>query len=268
MSYSFQSARPRSVRPSPVFFSILGVTAVAGAFVWMATSDTRATRLGVFLFVMGGWLITLCLHEFAHAFLAWKFGDWEVESRGYLTLDPLKYSHPVLSILLPVLFIAIGGIGLPGGAVYIHSHRLRTARQRAIVAGSGPAVNVAFAVVLLIAVRIGAPTSGGFIVTDRPAFWSALSFLALLQIYAAILNMLPVPGFDGYGMVEPYLAPETQRSLEQFKPYGMLVMFLLIFQVPAVGNALGDLVRGLYDLSGTSSTLATLGYTLVKFWTH
>ena len=76
----------------------------------------------MFLLVVAGWVVTLCLHEFAHAYMAWRHGDHDVEVRGYLTLNPLKYSHPLLSIGLPVLFIALGGIGLPGGAVYLQ-HR-------------------------------------------------------------------------------------------------------------------------------------------------
>lgn len=266
VTYAFQPARPTGVRPSPVFLSIIGVTVVAGVFAWNAGfDDTVATRLAVFMLVIGGWMISLCLHEFAHAFLAWKWGDWEVEHRGYLTLDPFKYSHPVLSIALPLLFIAIGGIGLPGGAVYVHTHRLRTTFQRAMVSLSGPMVNLGFAIALLAVVRIGA-TSSGAIASEHLAFWSAVSFLAFLQIMATILNLLPVPGFDGYGAIEPYLAPETQRSLEQFKPYGMLVVFLLLFQVPAVGNAFSTIVNGLYDVSGNSHLLASLGYQLLKFW--
>mgnify|MGYP003693968373 CR=1 FL=1 len=57
----------------------------------------RRTRplayVGVFTFVIAGFLVSLCLHEFAHAFTAWRFGDHDVEARGYLTLNPLKYSH-------------------------------------------------------------------------------------------------------------------------------------------------------------------------------
>ena len=68
-----------------------------------------------------GWLVSLCLHEFGHAYTAWKYGDRDVEVRGYLTLNPLKYTNPLLSLGLPVLFIALGGIGLPGGAVYVRT---------------------------------------------------------------------------------------------------------------------------------------------------
>ena len=75
----------------------------------------------MFIFVIAGWLVSLCLHEFAHAFTAWRFGDHDVAVRGYLTLNPLKYSNPLLSLGLPLLFIALGGIGLPGGAVYVRT---------------------------------------------------------------------------------------------------------------------------------------------------
>ena len=62
----------------------------------------------MFIFVVAGWFVSLCLHEFAHAYTAWRFGDHDVEVRGYLTLNPLKYSHPLLSLGLPVLIIAAG----------------------------------------------------------------------------------------------------------------------------------------------------------------
>ena len=75
----------------------------------------------MFIFVVAGWVVSLCLHEFGHAFTAWRFGDHDVAVRGYLTLNPFKYSNPLLSIVLPVLIIAIGGIGLPGGAVWVRT---------------------------------------------------------------------------------------------------------------------------------------------------
>ena len=61
-------------------------------------------------------MVSLCLHEFAHAYVAYRSGDHSVEAAGYLTLNPLRHAHPFLSIVLPILFIVQGGIGLPGGA--------------------------------------------------------------------------------------------------------------------------------------------------------
>ncbi len=88
----------------------------------MSANDVKPLAyVGVFIFVIAGWIVSLCLHEFAHAFTAWRFGDHDVAMRGYLTLNPFKYTHPLLSLLLPIVFIALGGIGVPGGAVYVRT---------------------------------------------------------------------------------------------------------------------------------------------------
>ncbi len=258
MTLPFRRSPRAGVRPSPVFLAVLAVTAVGGYLTWQATDLSRGARFGVFLFIVAGWVTTVCVHEFAHAFLAWRFGDDEVEARGYLSLNPLKYSHPVLSILLPVLFIALGGIGLPGGAVYLHPHRFRTNAQRMLVSLCGPAVNVGFAVLLLVLVRrLGDST--------HAIFWYAVAGLALLQVMASVLNLLPVPGLDGYGAIEPYLDPKFRQSAEQFKPYGMLALFALI-QFQSVNHAFFRLIYRLFELSGLSSAWGQVGLQLLKFW--
>ena len=151
----------QSVRPSPVFLAIVAITAVGGVVAWLAGEPrSPLSYVGVFVFVVFGWLVSLCLHEFGHAYTAWRYGDHDVEIRGYLTLNPLKYSNPLLSLGIPVLFIALGGIGLPGGAVYVRTWSM-TKRQRTTVSLAGPFANVVLAVVLLAltALRSGTPTT-------------------------------------------------------------------------------------------------------------
>lgn len=114
------SVRPlrQSVRPSPVFLALVALTVLGGVLAWLSAQTIRPLAyIGVFTFVIAGWLVSLCLHEFGHAYTAWRFGDHDAAVRGYLTLNPLRYSSPMLSLGLPLLFIALGGIGLPGGAV-------------------------------------------------------------------------------------------------------------------------------------------------------
>jgi Zn-dependent protease len=111
-----------AVRPSPVFFGILAVTVVGGVIASLGDETGVVDRdplmvLGVFLLVIGGWVASLTLHEFGHALTAYKGGDYSIAHKGYLTMDVRKYTDPVLSILLPLLFLAIGGIHLPGGAL-------------------------------------------------------------------------------------------------------------------------------------------------------
>lgn len=260
MSYSLPQRRSGrgAVRPSPVFLLVLAVTIGGGVLAWLSDYGSTEAKIGVFVMVVAGWIVTLCLHEFAHAYMAWRAGDHEVELRGYLTLNPLKYSHPLLSIVLPVVFIALGGFGLPGGAVYVHTHSV-SARMQRIISGAGPAVNAAFAVVLLVIVEIfGSQTS-------HSAFWYGLAFLGFLQVTAAVLNLLPIPGLDGYGILEPSLSYRTRRSLDQLKPLGMLLLFALIL-TPAINGPFFDFIYTVCEVFGVESSWIARGAGQVRFW--
>ncbi len=248
-------ARP-GMRISPIFLAFVAVTAFGG---WWSFDDSRSgVRVGVFCLVIGGWVISLCLHEFGHAYTAYRAGDRDVEAAGYLTLNPLKYAHPFLSIVLPLIFIAQGGIGLPGGAVYLHKEAFRSRAMQSAAAAAGPLSNVAFAAILLLLAR-------GHDDGRHVAFWSGIAFLGFLQISAAVLNLLPIPGLDGYAIIEPYLAPETTRSLEPIKPWGMLGVFVLL-QIHQINVWFFDLVERLYDATGAPKVLWAIGYDLFRFW--
>src|SRR5512142_3232633 len=135
-----------------------------------------------FIIVIIGWLFSLCLHEFSPALVAYYGGDTSVRENGYLTFNPLNYTHPVYSILLPMVFLLLGGIGLPGGAVYIERWRLRSKGWESAVSLAGPAANLFLAVVLAVVLRFAPPGAGGV--------WPALAFLAMLQVTALVLNLI------------------------------------------------------------------------------
>ncbi|BBZ10910.1 site-2 protease family protein [Mycobacterium branderi] len=248
----------QSVRPSPIFLAIVGLTVVGGVLAWLAGPKFDITaRIGVFILVIAGWLVSLCVHEFGHAVTAWRFGDHDVAVRGYLTLDPRKYSNPGLSLGLPMLFIALGGIGLPGAAVYIRTSFM-TARQRTLVSLAGPAANLALAVLLLASTRLlYDPT--------HPVLWAGVAFLGFLQVTAVLLNLLPIPGLDGYGALEPHLSPENQRALEPFKPWGFLILLVLLI-TPLLNQWFFGIVYRFFELSGVPGLLAQLGGQLTRFW--
>ncbi len=241
-----------------MFLVIVAVTVAGGVLAWLAADNVRPLAyIGVFVFVIAGWLVSLCLHEFGHAFTAWRFGDHDVAVRGYLTLNPLKYSSPLLSLGLPLLFIALGGIGLPGGAVYVNTWFM-TPRRRTLVSLAGPAANLVLAVVLLAATRL-------FYDPRHPVFWSAVAFLGFLQITALLLNLLPIPGLDGYGALEPHLSPETQRAVAPAKQFGFLFLLVLLL-APALNQWFFGVVFWFFDLSGVSGGLASIGSQLTRFW--
>ena len=250
----------QSVRPSPIFWTIVGVTALGGGLAyWIGDDIGPLAYAAVFILVIAGWVVSLCLHEFGHAFTAWRFGDRDVALRGYLNMDPRRYVSPIWSIAVPIAITAIGGIGLPGAAVYVRMSSMST-KQRTLVSLAGPTANLVLAVLLLEATNL-------FFDPLHPVLWAGLAFLGFLQITALLLNLLPIPGLDGYNALEPHLSPETQRALAQFKPYGFLLLFLLLLAQP-LNYWFFDLVDQAFELSGVPSLLWRLGAGLTQFWRH
>jgi len=257
--------------PSPVFAGIVAVFAVSG---WMTWAGFGNVRVDVFLFVVTGWLLSLCLHEYAHALIGFFSGDKSVADRGYLRLNPLKYTSPLLSIVLPVVVVVLGGIGLPGGAVWIDHRHIRSRVKDSLISAAGPLTNVVLALVLAVPFWIGAGprvvqlTSGDYTLagqTTHLEFWSALAALAFLQVTASVLNFLPIPGLDGGSILAPWMSPAYQRAWNLFAPYGFILLFLLLWQT-SLGQYFFDLVYWLSERLGLSQALIQLGLELMRFW--
>ena len=255
-----------AVRPSPVFLGLLALTAGA-AFLTLVENET-ASRAGVFLLVLGGWAVSLCVHEFGHAIVAFRGGDGSVQHKGYLTLDPRKYTDPVLSLLLPILFLAIGGIPLPGGAVWINHNALRSRAVESRVSLAGPLSNLVIGILLAVAVAVFGPTTAEVAFGDGTdvALWAGLSFLALLQLAAFVLNILPVPGLDGWGAIEPFLSYEARVFGAKARQWAPLVLFAVLIGIPGVSDVFWDAVTALYGAVGGNELFAAFGQSLFFFW--
>ncbi|MEV4637368.1 site-2 protease family protein [Actinoplanes sp. NPDC049548] len=270
---SFQLSRgtPRSAfLPSPVFVGILALVAVSG---WMTWTGYGNVRVDVFLLVISGWVLSLCLHEYAHALVAYFSGDRGVADRGYLRLNPLKYTHPVLSIVLPLVAVVLGGIGLPGGAVWVDHAHVRSKLKESLISAAGPATNVLFAVLLAVPFAFGAGDDVGFYRDDsgqisvagaHGAFWLALGALAFLQVTASVLNLLPVPGLDGGNIVQPWLSPPYQRAYNLFAPYGFILLFVLLWQ-SKINVLFFDLVGWIAGILGVPD-IGQGGLFYMRFW--
>ena len=210
--------------PSPIFLALVGVTVASGLALFLGAPGEAALTV---LFVLGGWTTSVCLHEFGHALAAYLGGDTSVEEKGYLTLNPLRYTHPLLSIVMPVGLLLLGGIPFPGGAVYVERDALRSRRWDTIVSAAGPAAT------LLIAVLISVPFLAGWHDTatqQTGPFWSALALLALLKVVSLLFNLLPIPPLDGFGMVAPWLDRDVQRTIYGYSNLAFLLIFFVMMQ--------------------------------------
>jgi Zn-dependent protease len=100
---------------------------------------------------------------------------------------------------------------------------------------------------------------------DHLVLWSGVAFLGFLQIMAVLLNLLPVPGLDGYDALEPHLSPETQRALAPAKQYGF---FILLFVLLAASPWIFGIVLWFFDFSGVPEVLVSWGNSLTRFWSR
>jgi Zn-dependent protease len=214
-----------------------------------------------FAIVLIGWIFSLCLHEFFHALVAYYGGDTTVKEKGYLTFNPLKYTHPLYSIILPLLFLVMGGIGLPGGAVYIETWRLRSRTWRSLVALAGPMANLLMGILLGIVLRFVPYDPGN---NNSPV--PGIAFLALLQFSALVLNLIPLPPFDGYGILEPFISIRAQEWIGSMRTYLMLVVFLALWYIPAVNQFFWSQVFHISTVFGIPITIAWEGFTRFRFW--
>lgn len=221
-----QRARTGSRRPGWVFYVVVAAfvalcvaTGSLGMQILTGEPLGRAVAVGV---VLVGVLLSVTLHEFGHAVTAYWGGDRSVVAKGYLTLDFRKYAHPLLSVGMPVLFLAMGALPLPGGAVLIEDHRLRSRVWSSLVSLSGTVMNAAFALVLAAVLSSEALLSRNFVLH------SLLAYLLVIQVTLIVLNLLPLPGLDGYGVIEPFLPRAIAEPLNAVRPWGLFILLALM----------------------------------------
>ncbi len=245
---------------------IVGFLAVLALCLY-GTGVSGFVGYATFGFVLVGWLFSLTLHEFGHAATAFLAGDRSYSTRRYLTANPLLYVHPVLSILFPLLFLLLGGIGLPGGAVYLQRGLVSGRWRQSLISLAGPAAN--FVVLLALATLYLLANPLGALHLLSPGAAAAIAFLAELQVFAIVLNLLPIPGLDGYSAIEPYLSYQTRQSFEAIRPYSFFIIFGL-FIIPVIGPivraAFGYVVGLGLTVLGVDPFYAAIGYNHFTFW--
>ena len=250
-------------RVSPWFLLLLAIT-IGGALLTVtgtpyarAEGSSALLTTGIVLLVLGGWAVSLCLHEFGHAAVAYRGGDHSVRAKGYLTLDIRRYTDVGLSFVLPIVILLVGGIPLPGGAVWINHAALRSRGVQSLVSLAGPATNLVLGGLLTAAVAL----------VEMPIGLAVgLSCLAFIQVIAFVLNILPIPGLDGFGVIEPFLSPNTRRMAARVRPWAPLVLFVLIISVPGVSSLFFQAGGTVFAAVGGDARLAFAGYSELLFW--
>ncbi|MFN8445571.1 MAG: Clp protease N-terminal domain-containing protein [Caldilineaceae bacterium] len=259
-----QAASPTSVRGaiqvSGVFWGLLLATAICGYLTWSPAIPNKSFAL--FLFVTLGWIVSLCLHEFGHAFTAYLFGDDSVYFRGYLTLNPLRYTDPFISIVMPLIFLLMGGLGLPGGAVYVDRSRIQAGWRHSMISLAGPLANAIVVVILWLVLMI-LPIS---IQRQHAEFWAGISFLLFLEMTAILFNLIPLPPLDGFNILAPYLPPSMQGLVFALRRWGFFILMMLFWVNNPIIQGFWMMVIRIMVAMQIDVGYALWGYELYRFW--
>lgn len=202
--------------------------------------------------VLIGWIMSVCLHEYAHALAAYLAGDRTVRDRGYLSMNPLSYIDPVNSLLLPALILWLGGLPLPGGAVLIDRSAFRKQWHASVVSAAGPAMNLVLFAVLTVAIhpKLGLAPAGP--VESWPMWAVFAGTMAFLEIFSVLINLVPIPPLDGFQAIEPFLKPSTRERImhSPLSSMGFFILFGAFFFIPAVGQFFFGIIERIFESVG------------------
>ncbi|RIV19606.1 site-2 protease family protein [Alicyclobacillaceae bacterium I2511] len=194
-----------------------------------------------FIFRLIAIIVSLTLHEFAHAWTADILGDKTPRIAGRITLNPLAHLEPLG--LLMILFAPIGW----AKPTPVNANNFRHPRSSMVgVALAGPVSNLILALACIFVIHLQIPRlSSGFMS-------ELLSWLLFINIYLFVFNLIPLPPLDGSRVVDNLLPYRWERYYARLETYGPFILLLLVLIPPLRNGFLFPL------LNGTASAMLSL----------
>lgn len=191
-------------------------------------------------------LIAITLHEAAHGYVAWLLGDDTARRMGRVTFWPHRHIDPVGTVIVPGALLLVGAPFLFGWAkpVPVNFDKLKNPKRDMVwVAVAGPGINLilAFVAALLIHLSPYLPEGQWFFENFRNA--------VLINLVLAVFNMIPLPPLDGGRVAVGLLPPPLAIALARLERFGLLIVILLLFILPMIGDKIGldlDLLEWLF----------------------
>ena len=245
------------LRAHPVFWSAPIDLAALLLAPQLFTRDVPISQTVAVLVIL---ILSLAVHEVAHAWVAWKRGDPTAKNLGRITLDPLPHIDLWWTILLPsLLWFGSGGRFIFGGAKpvpVVFQNLKRPYPDMALVAVAGPLSNVAIAVLFELILKIVGTELQ--IWNSAHIGWQILDMGVQLNLILAVFNLLPIPPLDGSRIMN-WLLPESLREgYMRLESIGFLLIMFFLWGLPQISNplilnsmtTLRDVVRQIVTVGG------------------
>ena len=166
-------------------------------------------------------LIAFTVHEFAHAYVAYKFGDPTAKNQGRLTLNPKEHLDPVGTILLLVF-----GFGW-ARPVPVNRYHFKNPRLAGVLVSiAGPLSNLLIAIIgyIIFFVMLSSGISGGW----TEYVFTFINVLVNINILLFVFNLLPLPPLDGYRIIEDLVPSRVRAKMTHYEQYGTLIFLILV----------------------------------------
>jgi Zn-dependent protease len=169
-------------------------------------------------------VISLCVHEAAHAWSANRLGDPTARYLGRLSLNPVVHVDPIGTLLLPLVGLMTTGAFIGWAKpvpVTLSNLRGNWKQKHMLIAAAGPASNLLLAVAGAIVVQL---VTGGMPYGTSAVGVRVLTFFVSMNVLLAVFNLVPVPPLDGGNVVASLLPRHLAEPFEQLRPWGFLIV--------------------------------------------
>ena len=187
-------------------------------------------------------LLAISAHEAAHAWMSYKFGDDTAYLLGRVTLNPVKHTDPIGTLLIPIasfIFTAVGGplAGIPligwGKPTPVNPLRWRNKDlANVMVSIAGILANLTIAILALILFKVaqysGLFAEGATLASISEPVEMLLYFAISMNLGLAIFNLLPIPPLDGSKVLYTFLPAGSQSVLEAMERYSFIILIIVI----------------------------------------
>ena len=190
-------------------------------------------------------VIGLTVHEFSHAFAAYKLGDFTAKNEGRLTLNPLKHID-----WLGLFLIAVAGFGWAKPVTFNPDNLRNKHRDEILIAIAGPISNFILAVFFFVIARVLYTVNGVSIdLVQLIVTWGIINFSLF------VFNLIPIPPLDGSHLYLTYLKDINPKLMMDMYKWGMFVLLIIILaennlniNILHISNLVGGITQFFFDL--------------------